>query len=312
MIAPTNESVDPQAICMTKPITVKVPGELLEFLFSIWPETKKTKIRNWLKHQSVLVNGEPVTQFNHPLMPGDQIAVRPVRYAAPRTPISAGIKAWFEDKDIIVIDKPADLLSIASNAEEERTAYFLLTDYLRGNRPKGRERVWIVHRLDKETSGLMVFAKTPEAKEFLQGRWDTIEKHYEAIVEGHLSKKEGTLECDLDERSRFKVFVASASEHTRHAVTHYKVLAESARRSLVQLRLETGRRHQIRVQLAAEGCPIIGDEKYGAKSDPADRLGLHSTFLKFPHPVTGEILQFISPLPKELVAHSPTKTKKLD
>jgi 23S rRNA pseudouridine1911/1915/1917 synthase len=297
---------------MTKPIRVAHSGELLAFLFAAWPETKKSKVRNWLKHQSVLVNGEPVTQFNHPLKPGDEIGIRPVRYAAPRTPISAGIKAWYEDKDVIVIDKPPDLLSIASNAEEERTAYFLLTDYLRGNRPKGRERVWIVHRLDKETSGLMVFAKTPEAKEFLQGKWDTIEKHYEAIVEGHLRKKEGTLTCDLDERSRFKVYVAHASEHTRHAITHYTVLAENSRGSLVQLRLETGRRHQIRVQLAAEGCPIIGDEKYEAKTNPASRLGLHATFLKFPHPVTGATLQFISPMPKDLAAHAPKRSRNPD
>ena len=293
---------------MTK--TVTVPGELLAFLFSAWPETKKSKIRNWLKHQSVLVNGEPVTQFNHPLNPGDVVGIRLVKYAAPRTPLSAGIKAWFEDAHLIVIDKPPDLLSIASNAEDEKTAYFLLTDYLRGNRPKGRERVWIVHRLDKETSGLMVFAKTPEAKEFLQSHWDRVEKHYEAIVEGRLRAKEGVLECDLDERNRFKVFVTPPSEHTRHAITHYKVLGENQRGSLVQLRLETGRRHQIRVQLAAEGCPIIGDKKYEAKSDPAGRLGLHATFLKFAHPVTGAEMRFSSPLPKALAACAPPRQTK--
>ncbi len=289
--------------------TVNAPEELLAFLFSSWPETKKSKIRNWLKHQSVLVNGEPVTQFNHPVSPGDVIGIRLVKYAAPRTPLSAGIKAWFEDAHMIVIDKPPDLLSIASNAEDEKTAYFLLTDYLRGNRPKARERVWIVHRLDKETSGLMVFAKTPEAKEFLQSHWETVEKHYEAVVEGHLRTKEGVLESDLDERSRFKVHIARASEHTRHAITHYQVLAESPRGSLVRLRLETGRRHQIRVQLAAEGCPIIGDKKYGAQSDPAGRLGLHATFLKFPHPSTGAEMRFSSPLPKALAVHAPQKTK---
>ena len=101
---------------MTRPVTVKVPGELLAFLFSAWPETKKTKIRSLLKHQSVTVNGEPVTQFNHPLLPGDVVGIRPVRYAAPKTSISAGIKVWFEDAHLMVIDKPSGLLSIASNA----------------------------------------------------------------------------------------------------------------------------------------------------------------------------------------------------
>lgn len=295
---------------MTNRVTVSAPGELLPFLFSAWPETKKTKIRNWLKHQAVLVNGEPVTKFNHALQPGDVIGIRPGRFVAPRTSLSAGIKIWFEDEHLIVIDKPPDLLSIASNSEDEKTAYFLLTDYLRGNRPEGRERVWIVHRLDKETSGLMVFAKTPEAKEILQGRWDEVEKRYEAIVEGRLRANDGVMECDLDESNRFKVRVAKASALTRHAVTYYKVLAESARRSLVQLRLETGRRHQIRVQLAAEGCPIIGDKKYEAASDPAGRLGLHATFLRFTHPFTGAEMKFSSPLPKELAAHAPPKVPR--
>lgn len=287
---------------MTNPVTVKTPGELLAFLFSAWPEIKRTKIRNWLKHRAVVVNGRPVTQFNHPLKPGDIVGIRSDRYSPPKTVISSGIKVWFEDAHLIVVDKPPDLLSIASNSEDEKTAYFLLTDYLRHNHPTARERVWIVHRLDKETSGLMVFAKTPEAKEFLQGHWDMVEKHYEAVVEGHLREKEGLFECDLDERNRFKVSVAKASAHTRHAITHYRVEGETDRLSLVHIRLETGRRHQIRVQLAAEGCPIIGDEKYGAKSNPAERLGLHATFLKFPHPHTGHPMEFTSPLPKTLAA----------
>ena len=294
---------------MTRPVTVSAPGELLAFLFSTWPVTKKTKIRSWLKHQAVTVNGKPVTQFNHPLQQGDMVEIRPVRYAAPKTSISAGIKIWFEDAQLLVIDKPSGLLSIASNAEDEKTAYFLLTNYLRGNNLRGRERVWIVHRLDKETSGLMVFAKTPEAKEFLQGHWDANEKHYEAVVEGRLRNREGTMECDLDESNKFKVRMAKASALTRHAITHYQVLTEDSEGSHVQLRLETGRRHQIRVQLAAEGCPIIGDEKYGAATDPAGRLGLHSTFLKFHHPTTGEEMRFSSPLPREVAVHAPLKTR---
>lgn len=290
---------------MTRPVTVGSPGELLEFLFAAWPETKKTKIRNLLKQQSVTVNGQPVTQYNHPLLPGDVVRISPVRYAAPRTAISSGIKVWFEDGQVIVVDKPAGLLSIASNTEDERTAYFQLTDYLRGSNQRGRERVWIVHRLDKETSGLMVFAKTPEAKEFLQGNWGKSEKCYEAVVEGRLQSKRGVLACDLDESDKFKVRIAKASGRTRHAVTHYEVLAQDQKVSLVRLRLETGRRHQIRVQLAAEGCPIIGDEKYGAVSDPAGRIGLHATFLKFVHPATGEHVAYSSPLPRALAAHAP-------
>jgi 23S rRNA pseudouridine1911/1915/1917 synthase len=287
---------------MTK--TVTTPGGLLTFLFAAWPEVKKSKVRNWLKHQAVLVNGDPITQFNHALVAGDVITIRPGNFLTARSSLPGGMRIWFEDEHLIVIDKPSGLLSIATLAEEQRTAYFMLTAYLRGNNLKSRERVWIVHRLDKETSGLMVFAKTPEAKEKLQSGWDQVEKHYEAIVEGNLAEPKGVFECHLDERNPFKVLVTSASEFTRHAVTRYRVLTQNSRISVVHLELETGRRHQLRAQLAAAGCPIIGDEKYGAKTNAAGRLGLHSTFLSFPHPQTGVEMQFSSPMPKDLAAHA--------
>ena len=285
---------------MPKTHTVKESTELLPFLFLHWPEQKKKQVRTWLKFQSVMVNGRAISQFNHLLKPGDVVSIRTDRFAVPKTTLPSGLKICFEDATLLVIDKPENLLSIASEAEQEKTAYFQLTDYLRRGQEKGRERVWIVHRLDRETSGLMVFAKTEEAKYRLQGGWDDAVKIYEAVIEGQLPKASGVFESDLNETNPYKVFSAPASEVTRHAVTHYKVLAKSVWRSLVQLTLETGRRHQIRVHLADAGCPIVGDEKYGAKSDPAKRLGLHSCGLRFPHPVSGEEMKFESPLPKAL------------
>ena len=285
---------------MPKPITVDQPAELLAHLFASWPEVKKTQIRAWLKHQSVTVNDRPISQFNHPLHPGDVVAIRTDRFAVPKTVLPSGMKIFFEDATLLIIDKPENLLSIASEAEQEKTAYFLLTDYVRRGNPLSRARVWIVHRLDRETSGLMIFAKTPAAKEILQSGWEDAEKKYQAVVEGSLPKDHGTFESDLDETSPFKVFSVKASTQTRHAVTHYRVLAKSEWRSLVELTLETGRRHQIRVHLADAGCPIIGDKKYGAKSDPAKRLGLHACALRFPHPLTRQEMSFTSPLPKEL------------
>ena len=285
---------------MPKPITVTQPGPLLEQMFQSWPAEKKKQVRTWLKFQAVTVNGRPVSQFNHPLKPGDVVAIRTDRFAAPKTSLPSGIKIYFEDASLMVVEKPANLLSIASEAEPEKTAYFQLTEYLRQAHPRSKQRVWIVHRLDRETSGLMVFAKTPEAKEALQGNWDRFEKKYEAVVEGNLPKVSGVLASDLDESNPFKVFIRPASALTRHAITHYRVLARNKRLSLVELTLETGRRHQIRVQLSSIGCPIIGDEKYGAKTDPAGRLGLHSCFLRFTHPTTGQELRFTSPLPKNL------------
>ena len=285
---------------MHKPRTVEQPAELLRYLFAEWPHEKKKQVRTWLKHGAVLVNGRIMTQFNHPLRVGDTVAIRSDRYAPPETIITGGIKIHFEDATLLIIDKPANLLSIASEAEQEKTAYFLLTEYLRGGDPNARERIWIVHRLDRETSGLMVFAKTPEAKATLQQHWDKFEKHYLAVVEDHLDEEKGVFNSWLDENSPFKVFSVPRNDTTRHAITRYKVLKSGRGRSLVELSLETGRRHQIRVHLSDAGCPVVGDKKYGAKTDPAKRLGLHSSSLRFLHPVTQKELRFDSPLPKEL------------
>ena len=279
----------------------KQAGPLLATLFTAWPKEKKKQIRTWLKFQAITVNGRPVSQFDHPLKPGDQVAVRTDRFATPKTRLPSGLKIYLEDAHLLVVEKPEGLLSISSPAEPEKTAFFQLTEYLRHKHPRSRERVWIVHRLDRETSGLMMFAKTAPAKEALQSKWDTFAKRYEAVVEGRLPAQAGVLESDLDESNPHHVAVRPKSERTRHAVTQYRVLKAGPRRSLVELTLETGRRHQIRVQLAEAGCPIVGDEKYGAKTDPAGRLGLHACFLRFRHPVTGEELHFTSPLPKPLV-----------
>lgn len=280
--------------------TVTRPGPLLSTLFEAWPEQKKKQIRTWLKFQAITVNGRPVSQFDHPLHPGDTVAVRADRFATPKTRLSSGLKIYFEDAHLLVVEKPAGLLSISSPAEPEKTAYFQLTEYLRQKHPRSRERVWIVHRLDRETSGLMVFAKTASAKEALQSNWEKFAKRYEAVAEGRLPAHAGTLESDLDESNPHHVHVRPKSPQTRHAITQYRILKASPQRSLVELTLETGRRHQIRVQLAEAGCPIVGDEKYGAKTDPAGRLGLHACFLQIHHPVTGEPLRFTSPLPKPL------------
>ena len=283
-----------------KSSTVEEPAELLAYLFAHWSDLKKKQIRNWLKFQAVMVNGRPVTQFNHPLAPGDTVSIRSDRFAVPKTALASGMKVYFEDATLIVIDKPENFLSVASVAEQEKTAYFQLTDYLRRGSSHARDRIWIVHRLDRETSGLMVFAKTPEAKQALQAGWDKVEKKYEAIVEGSLPKGHGTFESHLNETNPFKVYSAPRSTETRHAITRYRVVARNPKRTLVELTLQTGRRHQIRVHLADIGCPIVGDEKYGAKTNPAHRLGLHSCGLKFLHPATQEEMNFTSPLPKEL------------
>ena len=280
--------------------TVEHPVELLAFLFACCPEMKKTKIRQLLKHGSVQVNGRSITQFNHPLQNGDVVSIgdkRKVRGAALLPP---GMKVLFEDASLIVIEKPENLLSMANATERDKTAYAFLTGYVRRSNPLSPERVWIVHRLDRETSGLMVFAKTEEAKRALQEHWSETEKRYLAVVEGSPLADHGVLKSHLDESGPFKVYSAPSSERTRLSVTHYRVMTQCRTRALIELTLETGRRNQIRVHLADAKCPIVGDGKYGARTNPARRLGLHASSLQFNHPLTGELLKFESPLPHEL------------
>jgi 23S rRNA pseudouridine1911/1915/1917 synthase len=278
--------------------TVEHPAELLAFLFACRPEVKRTKVRQWLKYGSVQVNGRSITRSNYPLQTGDLVSIRAKIRAEGLLP--PGMKVLFEDASLIVIEKPENLLSIASATERGKTAYAFLTDYVRRGNPHSPERVWIVHRLDRETSGLMVFAKTEAAKRALQAHWYEAEKRYLAVVEGGPPADYGVLRSHLDESGPFKVYSAPPSERTRHAVTHYRLMKRIATRALIELTPETGRRNQIRVHLADAECPIIGDRKYAARTNPARRLGLHASSLQFKHPSSGELLRFQSPLPLDL------------
>ena len=280
--------------------TVSKPSELLAYLFEAWPGTKKKQARAWLKFGSVAVNGRVVTQFDHALKPGDTVQIRPKGMAAPETKLAGGIRIRHEDADIIVIDKPAGLLSIASPSEEEKTAYAFLTGHVRQGNPRRRERVWVVHRLDRETSGVMIFAKNEPAKIALQEGWEAVEKKYLAVVEGAPPAAAGKFDSHLDESNPLKVYPAEEGPETRHAVTRYRITKKDHATTLVELTLETGRRHQIRVQLAEAGCPIVGDKKYGAETNPIKRIALHATSLRFLHPVTREEMRFDSPLPGDL------------
>lgn len=257
-------------------------------------------MRQWLKHGSIEVNGQSVTRSNHQLQAGDVVSIRARVKARGAGLLPPGMKLLFEDPSLIVIDKPEDLLSVATAKERVRTAYAFLTDYVRGGNPRSSERVWIVHRLDCETSGLMVFARTEPAKRTLQAQWDRTDKRYLAVVEGSPLADHGLLRSHLDESSPSKVYSAPSSERTRRAVTRYRVVKRASQRTLLELTPETGRRNQLRVQLADADCPIIGDRKYHARTNPAQRLGLHATTLQFRHPLSGELLRFESPLPQDL------------
>ena len=280
--------------------TAQKSSELLPFLFASHPEVKRTKVRQWLKFGSVQVNGQTNVHAKFALHKGDVVSIQPKPDVRAGNILPPGMSIVFEDDSVLVIEKPENLLSMASAAVRGRTAYSYLTDYIRGGAPHSQKRIWIVHRLDRETSGLMLFAKTEAAKQTLQANWQQTEKRYQALVEGKMPEERGTMSSHLDETGPFKVYSAPESDRTRHAVTHYVVVRKTANMQLVELNLETGRRNQIRVHLADAGCPIIGDTKYDATTNPAGRLGLHANLLQFTHPVSGKVLKFDSPLPADL------------
>jgi 23S rRNA pseudouridine1911/1915/1917 synthase len=279
---------------------VERPAELLAYLFSSRVEVKRTRLRQWLKHGSIHVNGRSITRFDHALQIGDVVSIRTKKEVLAEALLPPALKVLFEDASLVVIEKPERLLSMANETERHKTAYAYLTDYVRRDNPQSPERVWIVHRLDREASGLLVFAKTEVAKRTMQSHWYVADKRYLAVVEGGPPAVQGVLTSHLDESSPFKVYSAPPSERTRHAVTNYHVIKRNATRTLIELKLETGRRNQIRVQLADAGCPIVGDRKYGACTNPARRLGLHASSLQFKHPSSGGLLRFEASLPRDL------------
>jgi tRNA pseudouridine32 synthase/23S rRNA pseudouridine746 synthase/23S rRNA pseudouridine1911/1915/1917 synthase len=219
----------------------------------------------------------------------------------PRPPsrhgLPLGLTIIHEDRDILVVNKPAGLLTMATDSEKERTAYFAATDYIRKGAAKSKLRIFIVHRLDRDTSGVLVFAKNEEAKRFLQEHWEETQKEYLAIVHGHCSEKSGTVNSYLIESSALKVYSTNDRVKGKAASTSYRVLKEVEGFSLLAVTPHTGRKNQIRVHLADLGHPIIGDKKYGVEKDGHKKLALHAARLTFTHPFRKELCTFFAAPP---------------
>lgn len=257
----------------------------------------RTKIKQLIRHKAVEINGKVVKDIDHPLLKGDTISIGKDKKET-KAILSPGIKIIHEDDDVLVVEKPAGLLTIASETEKTKTAYYQINDYLKQRAAGAQERIFIVHRLDRDTSGLVIFAKNEAAKRTLQDRWKEVEKRYYAIVEGTPAKKEGDIISRLSETKSLKVYSDPHSDEAKLARTKYRVLKSGPGYALLDISLETGRKNQIRVHLADIGHPVAGDKKYGAKTDPFRRLGLHAYLLSFKHPVTGELMRFESKMPE--------------
>lgn len=276
---------------------VSEPAELMKFLLEKMNNKGRNNIKSLLTHRQVMVDEQVVTQYNHPLRVGQEVSVN---WSLVRDEDKGkGLKIIYEDSEIIVIDKPAGLLSIASDKEKTYTAYRQLTDYVRKDNPKNR--IFIVHRLDRDTSGVMLFAKNEGIKHSLQDAWKDIvvDRGYVAVVSGRVKKKEGTIKSWLKETKTRLMYSSSTPGDGLEAITHYKVLEACSQYSLLEIRLETGRKNQIRVHMKDIGHSIIGDKKYGSTANPIGRLGLHAHILAFKHPVSGELMRYETEVPKK-------------
>ncbi|MDH3348267.1 MAG: RluA family pseudouridine synthase [Desulfobulbaceae bacterium] len=212
-----------------------------------------------------------------------------------------GLPILHEDKDIIVVVKRAGLLTVGTAREKSRTAHYLLNDYVRKGNPKSRNRVYVVHRLDQDTSGILLFAKSEQAKKFLQENWENTEKHYLAIVHGKLNPKEGKISTYLVENKAQRVYSTPDKAKGKLSHTAYRVLQENKGLSMVDIHLLTGRKHQIRVHFSEKGHPVAGDRKYGKGDIGLKRLALHARSISFTHPFTGKQMTFETEMPEDFL-----------
>lgn len=270
--------------------------ELLEFLLLTLKGQSRNSIKSILSHRMVTVDGAPITQFNFKLSKGDTVIIS-------KTPIQrktrSNLPIIFENEEMIVINKPSGLLSIASDKEKGSTAYRMLTDYVQ--QKDKHNRIFVVHRLDEDTSGVLMVSKNPKLQEALQDNWNNLVKKrgYYAIVDGHMKEKEGTIKSYLKKNAQNMMYSSKKPGDGQFAVTHYKVLKEIDDYSLLDVQIDSGRKNQIRVHLGDLGHHVIGDDKYGNPSNPIKRLGLHAYELTLVHPFTGKTLKFTAPVPKE-------------
>jgi 23S rRNA pseudouridine1911/1915/1917 synthase len=281
-------------------LTVSEPTELMAFLIAQLPHKNRNNIKSLLRNKQILVDGRVYTQFNHPLQPEQVVTVAATR--SPEITQYRGLTVLFEDSHLIVINKQAGLLSMATNKERDRTAYGILSGYVKKENPNNK--IFIIHRLDRETSGVMMFAKSEKVQQLMQESWNatTKQRTYVALVEGVPRPSQGKISSYLHESKALIVYSSQNPDNGQLSITNYTTLKTTPKYALLALELETGRKNQIRVHMQDIGHPIVGDDKYGAKTDPIGRLGLHAEVLAFEHPITGEPMRFDAPVPKSFLS----------
>ena len=275
--------------------TVKNGGTILEVAASFLKDHTPTKLKSMLKHNQFAVNSMPMSQYDFEVHEGDTFSVNFDQsfqvFSNPR------VKLVYEDEHILVINKGYGVLSMGTDTKKDGTAYSIMREYVKYHDP--RAKVFIVHRLDRDTSGLMMLAKTIEAKEAMQHNWNNmvLNRKYIAVVEGEVKQQEGVVKSYLAENSQYEVYSTDDPSKGLFAVTRYKCLKATKSYSMMEVELDTGRKNQIRVHMKDLGHPIAGDRKYGAAHSPINRLALHAQTLRFVHPITRREMNFSAPIP---------------
>ena len=289
----TNKKVDKNSY---REFVVFHECELLDFLFETHPGQSKNSVKSLLTNHHVTIEGSPVSQYNLKLFPGDTIII----YKQPqRKVVRSKLPIIYEDDHIIVINKPSGLLSIASDNEKRSTAYRILSDYVQ--QKYKHNRVFVVHRLDEDTSGVLMIAKDKVTQEKYQDNWNDLvsKRGYYAIVDGILNKKQGTITSYLKKNAQNLMYSSKKAGDGQYSVTHYKVIKEKGDYSMLDVNIDSGRKNQIRVHLGDIGHNVVGDDKYGKPTNPLKRLGLHAYELDIKDPYTGKVMKFRAPIPKE-------------
>ncbi len=276
--------------------TVSEPDTLLPFLLSHVKGKSRNNVKSLLSRRLVAVDGVPLSRFDAPLSPGQQVSILPS--PAPRAD-ALPFPLLYEDEHLIVVNKPAKLLSVANDKEKARTAYHIVTDYVKARRVG--DRIFVIHRLDRDTSGVLMFARDRSTKELFQARWNEIvtRRGYLAVVEGVPKPAQDTIRSYLVETDTHLSFSGAPGKGAKEAVTSYQVVKAGNGYSLLDVSIETGRKNQIRVHMKEKGCPVAGDRQYGARTNPIGRLCLHANELSFTHPVTGEAVTFKAKMPRD-------------
>jgi len=291
----------PQA-ATPKEVKLKVsePVELMTFLLAKMGGMSRTSVKSLLAHRQVMVNNKIATQFNLVLQPNDLVSVNSGRGSIELS--HPKLKIIFEDAHLIVVEKKEGLLTVSTGNSDETTAFSILKYHVKKSSPQNR--IFVVHRLDRETSGVIMFAKNKEVQLILQENWHRIitRRIYVALVEGKVEKEQDTIVTWLTENEKsLKIHSSSTDNGGQQAITHYKCIKSNENYSLLEIELETGRKNQIRVHMQEIGHPVVGDKKYGAGISPIGRLGLHARLLAFYHPVTTEIVSFETPVPRNFL-----------